>query len=37
MDLEMFILDVDGVLTDGKFYYSQEVKFKKVALMILMV
>ena len=30
MDLEVFILDVDGVLTDGKFYYSQEGKvFKK--------
>ena len=25
----MFILDVDGVLTDGKFYYSQEGKLLK--------
>jgi len=25
-----FILDLDGVLTDGKFYYSQEGKYMKV-------
>jgi len=26
---ENFILDLDGVLTDGKFYYSQDGKFLK--------
>ncbi len=28
--LKTFILDVDGVLTDGKFYYSTEGKIMKV-------
>ena len=27
---EIFILDVDGVMTDGKFYYSEEGKMFKV-------
>ena len=26
---KIFILDVDGVMTDGKFYYSQEGKILK--------
>ena len=29
-NFEIFVLDVDGVMTDGKFYYSQEGKIMKV-------
>ena len=27
---EIFVLDVDGVMTDGKFYYSEKGKMFKV-------
>ena len=29
LNLKTFIVDVDGVLTDGKFYYSSEGKLMK--------
>ncbi|RAP33182.1 phosphatase [Candidatus Marinamargulisbacteria bacterium SCGC AAA071-K20] len=30
MTVKAFVLDVDGVLTDGKFYYTQEGKVMKI-------